>query len=132
MNPIENEHGTVSHNNDQSFTTNYTLQQNCPHLFLARKMQERTGEAVLVGDRVEFVFTRGTGPQYERVEEPHLARPEQIDCAYYFDKQIRTSLKEILGTIDLPRWNALEKKLLRMGANVGSGQREITSFFVRK
>ncbi len=85
-----------------------------------------------VGDRIAFVFTKGTGPQYERVEEPHLVAQEQVDSNYYFLHQIRSSLAEILGTMDRRRWDALDAYLSRTGTNVSKGQREITSFFTRK
>ena len=106
--------------------------QNVPHLVLGRRMEERTGVPMQVGDRIAFVFVKGTGRQCDLVEEPHLVSQEQADGNYYFQHQIRSSLAEILGTMGRRRWDALDSKLSRMGTNVSKGQREITSFFVRK
>jgi DNA polymerase elongation subunit (family B) len=106
--------------------------QNVPHLALGRRMEERTGVPMQVGDRIAFVFVKGTGRQCDLVEEPHLVSQEQADGNYYYQHQIRSSLAEILGTMDRRRWDALDAYLTRTGANVSKGQREITSFFTRK
>ena len=106
--------------------------QNVPHLVLGRRIEDRTGVPIQVGDRVAFVFVKGTGRQCDLVEEPHLVSQEQADGNYYYQHQIRSSLAEILGTMDMPRWKALDAYLSRTGTNVSKGQKEITSFFVRK
>jgi DNA polymerase elongation subunit (family B) len=106
--------------------------QNVPHLVLGRRMEDRTGVPMQVGDRIAFVFVKGTGRQCDLVEEPHLVSQEQADGNYYYQHQIRSSLAEILGTMDMPRWKALDGYLSRTGVNVARGQKEITSFFTRK
>jgi DNA polymerase elongation subunit (family B) len=106
--------------------------QNVPHLVLGRRQEERTGVPLTVGDRVAFVFIKGTGKQYELVEDPELVTQEQVDGCYYYMHQIRSSLAEILGILDMPRWKALDAKLCRTGLNVSRGQQMITSFFARK
>lgn len=106
--------------------------QNVPHLVLGRRQEERTGVRLAVGDRVAFVFIKGTGKQYELVEDPGFVTQDQIDGNYYFLHQIRSSLTEILGLIDMPRWKVLDAKLCRMGINVARGQQMITSFFAKK
>jgi DNA polymerase delta subunit 1 len=103
--------------------------QNVPHLVLARKLEERTGVSTKVGDRVQFVFIRGTGRQCDLVEDPSTARPEEIDGSYYFEHQLKNSLTEILGTLDSTRWESMKSRLEKISYRKQKGLQDISSFF---
>ncbi len=115
--------------------------QSAPHLVVGRKNAERTGVPLRVGDRVEFVFRKGTGreKQFELADDPSQVRPEDIDGVYYYEHQILSSLAEVFGLLDPTRWaefvrrmERVIKPLQRANRNAAAGQREITSFFAPK
>ncbi len=99
--------------------------QNTPHVALALKIEERSGVATRLGERIQFVFKKGRGEQRDLVEEPHLVQQNEVDGAYYYFHQIHHTLEEILGTIDQRRWLALDMKL----SNRARGLVEISQFF---
>jgi DNA polymerase elongation subunit (family B) len=110
--------------------------QNAPHLVVAKRNATRTGVDIRVGDRVEFVFRKGVGKQYELADDPSMVAPNDADGTYYYDHQIRSSLAEVFGLIDPARWSAFDKRIqnmisveLRGFKNKANGQKEITSFF---
>ena len=115
--------------------------QNAPHLIVGQKNAERTGVPLRVGDRVEFVFRRGTGreKQNELADDPSQVRPEDVDGVYYWSHQIKSSLAEVFGLVDPMRWAEFERRIeqviapiQRASRNAAAGQREITSFFAPK
>lgn len=101
---------------------------NTPHVALALRIEERTGVRTRLGERIQFVFTKGSGAQCDLVEEPQFVRQEDADGAYYFFHQIHHSLEEILGTVDLTRWTALDMRLTTRAR----GLHMITDFFTPK
>ena len=113
--------------------------QNAPHLIVGQKNAERTGVPLAVGDRVEFVFRRGTAQQkqYELADDPSQVPPDQVDGVYYYKHQIFSSLAEVFGLMDPERWAAFVARMERVIApiqrtsrNAAAGQREITSWFI--
>ncbi len=102
-----------------------------PHVHLAKKMMERDPmKAPRPGERVQYVFIRGTGLQYTRTEDPEYALENNIPIDYleYLERQLRKPLEtpfELLldDTADLYR------DARRTASNKQIGQREITSFF---
>lgn len=103
--------------------------QNVPHLVLGKRIEERTGVPIKVGDRIQFVFIKGTGRQCDLVEEPHLVQQKQVDGYYYYEHQIHSSLTEMLSVLDKERWLALDAKLQRVGVQVSKNLQDITKFF---
>jgi DNA polymerase delta subunit 1 len=103
--------------------------QNVPHLVLGKRIEERTGVPIKVGDRIQFVFIKGKGRQCDLVEEPHLVQQKNVDGYYYYEHQIHSSLAEIFSILDEPRWIALDAKLQRIGKQVSQNLQDISKFF---
>jgi hypothetical protein len=127
-----------------------------PHVQVARKIKERTGETLGSGTRVPYVFVVDDnidGLISSRAEDPAYASEKSldIDYLYYLENQLMspiTALLEVL--VDDPAKTILEtpeifgivhhmresrKKLVRdvkrVKTNVKNKQHEITSFFSR-
>lgn len=103
--------------------------QNVPHLVLGKRIEERTGVPIKVGDRIQFVFIKGTGRQCDLVEEPQLVNQKQVDGYYYYEHQIHSSLTEMLSVLDKQRWLLLDAKLQRVGIQKSKNLQDITKFF---
>lgn len=126
-----------------------------PHLYVARKIQRRTGQAVTSGVRVPYVFVQDPanpdGLLAERAEDPEYVRERSlsVDVLYYIEHQLAspiTALLELLvddpgaavfGTEEIkPLMDALRtrhaqevKVAKRVRKNTANHQAEITAFF---
>lgn len=126
-----------------------------PHLYVARKIQRRTGQPVPSGVRVPFVFVADPanpdGLLAERAEDPEYVRSEglKLDVLYYIQHQLEspiTALLELL--VDNPHKAVFEaedvkplmdalttrhaeevKVAKRVRKNKQNHQAEITAFF---
>lgn len=124
-----------------------------PHVAVARKIFQRRGTPVPLGERVPYVFVRNvatlTEIQANRAEDPDFVVQHQLelDRLYYLDHQILPPLENLLDLLD-PR--ATQKVLAsvketvdglrdatrrdikehkRVRTNERNRQQEITSFF---
>jgi DNA polymerase delta subunit 1 len=78
-----------------------------PHLFVAKRIHERTGEPVPSGARVPYVFTQRSdetllGTKSGQAEDPMFAKEHgmELDKLYYVNNQLRTPLTSMLEVID--------------------------------
>lgn len=85
-----------------------------PHLFVAKRIHERTGEAVPSGARVPFVYVKRAdetllGTKSGQAEDPSWAKDHgmEINKIYYVQNQLRTPLLSMLEVID----NNVEKRV---------------------
>jgi DNA polymerase elongation subunit (family B) len=64
----------------------------------ASKIQKKTNQAVKPGDRVVYVVTAGSAKLCDRGEDPEVAASAKVplDCLYYLDVQLRSSLLSVL------------------------------------
>jgi DNA polymerase elongation subunit (family B) len=148
--PLEN--FTVS----KSLRGKYANPNAQPHVQVARKIKERTGERLGSGTRVPYVFVVDDnidGLISSRAEDPTYASEHglEIDYLYYLENQLLspiTALLEVL--VDNPAKVILEspeichivdhmresrknlvRDVKRVKTNVKNKQHEITSFFSR-
>jgi DNA polymerase delta subunit 1 len=85
-----------------------------PHLFVAKRIHERTGEPVPSGARVPYVFTQRAdetllGTKSGQAEDPMWAKDHgmELDKLYYVRNQLMTPLVSMLEVID----DNVEKKI---------------------
>lgn len=126
-----------------------------PHLYVAKKILQRTGQPVLSGVRVPYVFVHDPanpdGLLAARAEDPAYVRDHglRLDVLYYIRHQLEspiTALLELLvddpaaAVFDDPRIKPLLDELChsradevktakRVRKNAANHQREITAFF---
>ena len=125
-----------------------------PHVVVARKIKERTGEPVKSGERIPYVFVVDDnidGLVSQRAEDPSYVRDHglQLDYIYYVDHQLMNPIcallevlvedpaKAILETPEIAavlaelrtKRTALVKTVKRVKINVKNRQHEITAFF---
>jgi len=128
-----------------------------PHVVVARKIKERTGEPVKSGERIPYVFVVDNsidGLISQRAEDPIYAQENglPLDYIYYVDNQLTNPIcallevlvddpaKAILETPEIAAVlaqlrttrSALVKTVKRVKTNVMNHQHEITAFFVKK
>lgn len=109
--------------------------QNIPHNYLSKKINERSGMNVYVpGDRVKYVFFKDhtiqkNTKQYLRVEDPDHVKENgmKIDYRYYIEKQISNPILDCTKFIDS------DLKMFFNDINIGGNgkfkQTSITEFF---
>lgn len=125
-----------------------------PHVQVARKIRERTGETLAPGTRVPYVFVVDDnidGLISSRAEDPAFVTSEnlEIDFLYYLENQLMSPISALLGVlVDDPEKEVLgdpaiaqlvenmknsRKRLVRdvkrVKTNVKNKQYEITRFF---
>ena len=130
-----------------------------PHLQVALKKKQRTGEGVPSGTRVQFVYLRDPSKADEllaaRAEDPEYAleRGLKLDVLHYLDSSVLTPLltllepmigadarERLLGAPGIAeRIAALREEMaaetkvaMRVKKNAKSRQHEITNFFAKK
>ena len=89
----------------RALRSHYKTAESLPHVAVAKKIQERTGEAVPSGSRVHFVFIkpeggRGKGDlQVEFAEDAKYAKEQElpIDFLHYVDKQLLSPIMTYLS-----------------------------------
>jgi DNA polymerase delta subunit 1 len=129
-----------------------------PHLIVANKIVQRTGNPVPSGARVPFVYiedkSNADSKQSMRAEDPVYAQDNGliIDRLFYIEHQLKKPIislfeplcddpeEEIFGHVLVK--NKIERLCLgfkddikvakRVKKNVANGQKEITSFFKKK
>ena len=145
----------------EKFTISKALRDNYknesqPHLVVAQKIFQRTGERVPSGARVPYVFiedhknpdgllaTHAEDPAY--VERMGL----KLDVLYYLDRQLTTPVESLLDILGIKieevfehpslvdrlsdlrsRASVILKEAKRVRKNEKNNQREITSFFFK-
>lgn len=128
-----------------------------PHLYVAKKIQRRTGQPVPSGVRVPFVFVADAsnpdGLLAERAEDPEYVREHglDLDVLYYLEHQLESPItallellvddpaKEVFGSENIaPLMEVLKGKRTqdikvakRIRKNTANNQQEITAFFSR-
>ena len=125
-----------------------------PHVVVARKIKERTGEPVKSGERIPYVFVVDNnidGLISQRAEDPIYVQENglSLDYIYYVDNQLMSPIcallevlvddpaKAILETPEIAAVlaqlrttrSALVKTVKRVKTNVMNKQHEITAFF---
>lgn len=131
--------------------------QSQPHLYVARKLEQRRGYPVPTGSRVPYVFiedlTKPDCLQAERAEDPEFAVANDLplDLLYYVDHQLKSPILALLEVlVSEPEKEIFEhpdvEPLLRVFVerqalalrtakrkrkNAARGQLEITTFFSR-
>lgn len=125
-----------------------------PHVVVARKIKERTGEPVKSGERIPYVFVVDNnidGLISQRAEDPIYVQENglPLDYIYYVDNQLMSPIcallevlvddptKAILETPEIAAVlaqlrttrSALVKTVKRVKVNVMNRQHEITDFF---
>ena len=139
----------------KSLRGTYVNPDSQPHVVVARKIKERTGEAVSSGERVPFVFVIDDNIDSKLVsakaEDPAWAAAHglALDYIYYVDNQLLSPIKALLELlVDDPATTVLQtpeiavimnglresRKALvhvtkRVKTNVKNHQHEITKFF---
>lgn len=128
-----------------------------PHVQVARKIRERTGESIASGTRVPYVFVVDNnidGLISSRAEDPGFVARErlEIDYLYYLENQLMSPIsallgvlvadpeKEVLGDPAIARVvenmrasrKVLVRDVKRVKTNVKNNQYEITRFFPSK
>lgn len=129
-----------------------------PHLYVAKKIQRRTGQPVPSGVRVPFVFVADAsnpdGLLAERAEDPEYVREHglDLDVLHYLEHQLESPItallellvddpaKEVFGSENIaPLMEVLKGKRTqdikvakRVRKNEANNQREITAFFSPK
>lgn len=128
-----------------------------PHLYVARKIMQRTGAALPSGVRVPFVYVEDVanpdGLLAQRAEDPEYVRDNglKLDTLFYIRHQLESPIVALLelmvpdpaqavfGHEDIqPIMDALQKKqdadvktAKRVRKNKANNQAEITAFFSR-
>ena len=126
-----------------------------PHVVVARKIKERTGESVVSGERVPFVFVVDnhidSAKISQRAEDPAYVVEHNlpIDVLYYLDNQLMSPIKALLEVlVDDPAKTVLEtpeiasvleslretrkdlvRGVKRVNTNAKNKQHAITKFF---
>ena len=138
----------------KSLRSSYVNPNAQPHVQVARKIKERTGESLGSGERVPYVFVVDDnidGLISSRAEDPQYVVDNAIplDYLYYLENQLMSPIKallevlvtdpvttilkspEIVEIVDTMRAsrNVLVKSVKRVKTNVKNNQREITTFF---
>ena len=128
-----------------------------PHVQVARKIKERTGETLGSGQRVPYVFVVDDnidGLISSRAEDPGYVRDQalDIDYLYYLDNQLLNPIQALLEVlVENPAQTILEnpeiakivdvmrdsrkvlvREVKRVKTNVKNKQHEITKFFTVK
>lgn len=114
-----------------------------PHVYLVEKIRKRDpGNAPVSGDRVPFVFIedpiyptnmKKASKVYTRSEDPDYAQQNKlkIDIIYYLEQQIRKPLSAFFNLlVDNP--DEIFEDALQDYIKKRSGQKSITSFFIKK
>ena len=85
-----------------------------PHLHVAKRIEQRTGERLPSGTRIPFVYVKRSdetllGTQSGRAEDPGFARVNgmELDKLYYVQKQLRSPFTNLLSVLD----ERIDKKL---------------------
>jgi len=78
-----------------------------PHLYVAKKLQQRTGEVLPSGSRVPFLFVQRAdssllGTKSSQAEHPDYAREQgmRIDRLYYVEQQLHKPMVSLLEVVD--------------------------------
>ena len=126
-----------------------------PHVVVARKIKERTGESVVSGERVPFVFVVDNNIDSakisQRAEDPAYVTEHNlpIDVLYYLDNQLMSPIKALLEVlVEDPAKTVLEtpeiasvletlretrkdlvRGVKRVNTNAKNKQHAITKFF---
>lgn len=126
-----------------------------PHVFVAKKILQRTGAMVPSGARVPYVFIEDLSKpdclQAEKAEDPDYVREHDLplDILYYVHHQLESPITALLELLVpdpgkavfeaeeiVPLLHALETRLdqavrvaKRTRKNVANNQKEITAFF---
>jgi len=127
-----------------------------PHVVVARKIKERTGEPVKSGERIPYVFVVDNnidGLISQRAEDPIYVQENGLPLDYiYYVQNLMSPIcallevlvddpaKAILETPEIAAVlaqlrttrSALVKTVKRVKVNVKNHQHEITAFFVKK
>ena len=76
---------------------------NLPHVQLAKRMREQNAvDPPVPGERVPYVFIKGSGLQHERVEHPDLMGSKQYDGLYYLEHQLQVPLETLFELVLTP------------------------------
>jgi DNA polymerase delta subunit 1 len=126
-----------------------------PHVVVARKIKERTGEAIASGERVPYVFVVDNNIDSKMIsakaEDPSFATQHNLalDYLYYIDNQLMSPIHallellvadpeaEVLGDPEIARIveslrnerKTLVRDTKRVKTNIKNKQHEITKFF---
>jgi DNA polymerase, archaea type len=68
---------------------------NASHVEAAKMMQSK-GWKLAVGDKVGYVIVKGEGKLYQRIKPYMYASPEEVDVAYYVEKQVVPAAARVL------------------------------------
>lgn len=79
-----------------------------PHVEAA-KMLKKEGWDLMVGDKIGYVITTGSGRLYERVKPYILASYEEVDVEYYVTNQIIPAALRILSLFNIKEEDLLPK-----------------------
>lgn len=139
----------------KSLSGSYANPDGQPHVQVARKIRERTGERVPTGSRVPYVFVIDDNIDSKlisaKAEDPEYVaeRGIPLDAVYYVESQVLSPLKTLLEVViptpdraimdhpDIARIlsekktarDALVRTTKRVKTNASNKQHEITKFF---
>jgi len=72
-------------------------------------MLKKEGWDLMVGDKIGYVITTGSGRLYERVKPYILASYEEVDVEYYVTNQIIPAALRILSLFNIKEEDLLPK-----------------------
>ncbi len=142
----------------KSLRGSYANPDSQPHVVVARKILERTGEPIPSGERVPYVFVVDNNIDSklvsQKAEDPEYAIQQslELDYLYYVDQQLMSPINALLellvdnppsAILDTPEIatvlkgmrdsrHVLVRETKRVKTNVKNKQHEITKFFAIK